>query len=150
MIEEFKIYIDRLKNGDVQKIEGNFSPELLDIEEDDIRFNAPVTVSAESYLADDHLILNISAATTFEMRCSICNEFTKKTLTVTNDYQTEAISEIRSAIYDFGIALREALLVELPQIVECNEGNCPMRKVFLRPNKGPETSGGNFPFSDLT
>jgi hypothetical protein len=149
MIEEFKIYIDRLKRGDVQKVEGNFAPDLLDLEEDEFQFNYPVKVRAEAYLADDHLVLNFSALTAFETPCAICSEFTKKQISVTNDYHTVPLSEIRAAVYDFGIALREALLVELPQVVECNNGDCPMRHELLKQDELKKKPNGNFPFSDL-
>lgn len=149
MTEDFKIYIDRLKGGLVQKIEGAFDPSFLEVDEEELQFDEPVAVRGEAYLTDDHLVIHLSAVALAEMPCSICNKMIKKTLTVGNFYHTEPLSEIRDAIYDFRLALREALLIEIPNTVECNQGNCASREMiapYLRREKRAETY---FPFADI-
>jgi hypothetical protein len=155
MMEDFKIYIDRLKDRHVQKIEEAFNPSFLEVDEEELQFDLPVTVRGEAYLTDDHLIIHLSAATMAEMPCSVCNKMIKTPLTVGNFYHAEPLSEIREAIYDFGEALREALLIELPRTIECNgsalgqQGTCPSRETlapYLREETRSETY---FPFADI-
>jgi uncharacterized metal-binding protein YceD (DUF177 family) len=149
MAEDFKIYIDRLRGGHVQKIEGAFNPSFLDVDEKELQFDQPVAVRGDAYLTDDHLVIHLSAATMAEMPCSVCNKMIKTPLTVGNFYHTEPLSEIRDAIYDFQLALREALLIELPHTVECNKGRCPSREIlapYMRGETRPETY---FPFADI-
>jgi hypothetical protein len=130
MSEEFKIYIDRLRGGKTQRIEGIFPSDLLDIEEDGIRFNHPVKVSAEVYLAEDHLVIGISASTVVEARCACCNEFGQHPLIAPPQTLTEPLSEIKGAIFDFGPTLRSALLLELPIRIECRTNHCPAKNLF--------------------
>jgi uncharacterized metal-binding protein YceD (DUF177 family) len=154
MTDEFKIYIERLKGGpkksEVQKIEGAFSSQFLDLEEPELQFLAPVKVKGEAYLTEDHLVIHLSASTCATMPCAICNEMAEAPLKVDHFYHTEPLVEIPSGIYDFRIPLREALLIELPRTIECNRGQCPSREnlaPFMRKEKSGEEI--NFPFSNL-
>ncbi len=149
MTEEFKIYIDRLKGGLVQKIEGAFHPSFLEVNEEELQFEQPVAVRGEAYLTDDHLILHLSAKTFAEMPCSVCNKMIQAPLAIANFYHTEPFTEIRDAVYNFGPALREALLIEIPRTVECNQGKCTSRETiepYMRPETRQETY---FPFADF-
>jgi uncharacterized metal-binding protein YceD (DUF177 family) len=151
IMEEFKIYIDRLKGGQTAQIEGSFDPSFLEIQEPELRFHTPVKVQGEAYLTDDHLVLHMTASTIAEMPCAICNEMIRTKLAIKDFYHTEGLSEIPSAVFDISAPLREALLIELPRTVECNEGHCPSREVlkpFMRPEKGPEKTD-YFPFSNI-
>jgi uncharacterized metal-binding protein YceD (DUF177 family) len=150
-VEEFKIYIDRLKGGGTVRLDGNFDPSFFEIQEPELQFHDPVALSGEAYLTDDHLVLHWTATTKAEMPCAICNEMTKTPLTTKNFYHTEPLSEIPSAIFDFSTLLREALLIELPGTTECNEGHCPSREIikpFLRPDKRLDKTE-YFPFSNM-
>jgi uncharacterized metal-binding protein YceD (DUF177 family) len=149
MTEDFKIYIDRLKDGHSQKIDGSFNPAFLDVDEEELQFDQPVIVKGEAYLTDDHLVIHLSAATMAEMPCSMCNKMIKTPLTVGNFYHTEPLEQIPDAIYDFGLALREALLIELPHTVECNKGNCESRATIVAYMRGEKRTETYFPFSDL-
>ena len=149
MTEDFKIYIDRLKGGQVQKIEGSFSPSFLEVDEEELQFDQPVIVKGEAYLTDDHLIIHLSAATMAEMPCSVCNKMIKTPLSVGNFYHTEPLTEIPDAIYDFGLALREALLIELPRTVECNNGKCAGRETIAPYLRGEKRTETYYPFSDI-
>jgi hypothetical protein len=130
MVDDFKIYLDRLKNGNSQKVEGIYSPNLIDAEDDELRFTKPVHVSAECYLAEDQLIISISAKTEIETPCSICNEWTTIPLSVEKYLVTEFLEEISGSTYPFEQALREALLLQVPYTAECNQGQCPARKTY--------------------
>jgi len=153
---ELKIFIDRLKDGQIEKFKLEVPCDFLGIQEDDLSFIAPVTLKGESYLASDHLILKLHVETKILMPCSICNEPTKLPIVIADFTQAEPIENIRSSVYDYTEALREEILLQVPQFTECNEGNCPQRdsmKKFLKAEKAPEAkqnpSPVHFPFSDL-
>lgn len=151
MDDSFKIWIDRLKNGQTQKIVESLPPSFLDVEEEELQFRAPVQVKGEAYLTEDELILHLNASTAAQMPCAICNKMIDTPLKIENFYHAQPISEIPDAIFDFREALREALLIELPQYIECGGGKCPERcmlKPYMRgENRKDKTT--YFPFSDL-
>ena len=151
MDDSFKIWIDRLKNGQTQKIAESLAPSFLDVQEEELQFRAPVQVKGEAYLTESELILHLNASTSAKMPCAICNKMIDIPLKIGNFYHAEPMSEIRDAIFDFRKALREALLIELPQYVECRGGNCPDRctlKPYMREeNRKDKTT--YFPFSGL-
>jgi len=150
MERSFEILIDRLKDGQTLKINEAFHPSFLEIEEKELSFDHPVAVKGEAYLTDRELILHLDAATKAQMPCSICNEKTFIKLEIKNFYHAQPIEEIPSAIYNFREILREALLIEVPPFVECNEGKCPVRATlapYLRAEKRKEET--YLPFSDL-
>lgn len=152
MIEDFRVYVDRLKDGGVQRIEGSFDPSFLEIDEAELHFEKPVAVKGEAYIADDHLVIHLSATTFAQMPCAICNEMFYHPLIVGNFYTTEPLSDIPSAIYDFGQALREALLIELPRTAECSNASCRSRESiapYLRSEKRSDDKTTYFPFADM-
>jgi uncharacterized metal-binding protein YceD (DUF177 family) len=151
MSESFKILIDRLKGGQTQKIEEVLSPEFLGPNELELLFASKVQIKGEAYLTDGHLILHLKASTQVSMPCAICNRMISAVLKVDNFYLTEPIEEIPSAVFDYSEALREALLIELPRTVECNQGNCTEREVlkpYLR-SEAPREKTTYFPFADI-
>ncbi len=152
MQEVFKIWIDRLGEGNVQKIDGSFDPAFLEIEEKDLQFHTPVQVIGEAYLADLHLVIHLKAQTKATMPCAICNQLVSTDLKVENFYHSEATAEIPNAIFDLSAPLREALLIELPHYFECNGGNCPERTnlaPYLRSGPKTDNKNINLPFADL-
>lgn len=151
MSDPFIILIDRLKGGQSQKIEGAFNPEFLGADEPDLRFTSKVTVKGEAYLTDGHLIVHLKASTKVAMPCAVCNQMIETELKVENFYHTEPVEEIRGAKFDYSEALREALLIELPRTVECNQGKCPERASmasYLRSEKRADKTT-YFPFADM-
>lgn len=152
MQEVFKIWIDRLGEGNVQKIEGSFDASFLEIDEKELKFPAPIQVTGEAYLADQHLVIHLKAKTTATMPCAICNQMIDSELKVENFYHSEALEEIPSAVFDFAEPLREALLIELPHYFECCGGNCPERAniaPYLRSTPKADDKKINLPFADL-
>lgn len=151
MEKSFKIYVDRLKNGNVEKILGSFDPDFFQIQEKDLQFSSPVELKGEIYLSEDHLILHLSGKTHFKMPCSICNQMIEAPLEIKNYYHTVPLSELPSAIYYFDEQLREAFLIELPKYLECSEGKCPSREEILpyMKRKAKTKDDVHFPFSDL-
>ena len=150
MEEKFTIWIDRLGEDKIQKINGSFSPIFLGIEENELEFRSPVQVQGKAYLADEELIIQLSASTKATLPCGICNKMTDCKLEITNFYHAQPIGEIKGGLFDFSEPLREALLLELPNYVECTEGNCPARATmtpYLRSQS--RNDGQTFPFADL-
>ncbi len=151
MLEALKVWLDRLGEGQVQKIEGSFDPSFLGIEEKELQFPAPVSVRGEVYLAEGHLVIHLNASTSARMPCAICNKMIDAEVKIDNFYHTEAIEEIRDATFDCSEPLREALLLELPHYVECHKGRCPQRAAlapYLRaPSKTDDKT--HFPFAGL-
>ena len=156
-MEKFKIYIDRLKNGHVEKFDETIAPTFLDIEEEELTFHEDVKVDGEVYLAEDHLVIHFSVETAANLPCSICNDPVHIPIIIQNAYSTIPLTDINSAIYDLSEEIRETTLLQVPLFAECNKGNCPEReriKSFLNPSSqtesNPEQSSVvHFPFADL-
>lgn len=151
MSNTFQIWIDRLKSGQSQLINESFTPDFLDVREEELQLNSRVNVAGEAYVTESELILRLKASTEALIPCAICNKMTPITLSVKEFYHAQPLEEIPSGIYDYGEPLREALLIELPKYVECNRGKCPDRVViapYLRSEKKVEENT-HFPFSNL-
>lgn len=151
MLEPFKIWIDRLTDGKSEKICAQVNPNFLEIEEKELQFSAPVQIEGKAYLADQELIIHLAASGVALMPCSICNEMTSICIRIENFYHAESLESIKGAVFDFSIPLREALLLELPNYVECNGGHCPQRNLitpYLKSEK-KSTPDVHFPFAKL-
>jgi len=155
MDDPFKIYVDRLRDGQVEKIQEVFSSDFLDVHEKELAFDAKVIVNGEAYLAEDALVLHLDLDAQATMPCSICNESTSVPIEVKGFYHLVPLDEIKSGVYDMQEALREAILLETPQFAECHGGACPQRDVigkYLRKEslqtKDVEDEGYR-PFADL-
>jgi uncharacterized metal-binding protein YceD (DUF177 family) len=146
----FEILIDRLRNGGTEKIDAAFEPTFLGIEEKELLFPQKVKVSGQTYIAEDHLILQLKTATQAKMPCKVCNRMIEIDLELDNFYHTQPLDEIPSGVFDYTEALREAILIELPPYVECNRGNCPERQT-LAPylNAKKQENKTYFPFADI-
>ncbi len=146
----FKIYIDRLSSEKTQLIKEEVSPSFLEIDEEDLRFLWPVFLDGDAYIAGDYLIISINVETFFEMPCRICNEKKKYPFHVQSCYITVALDKISQKIYDFSDQLRELILLEVPQFVECNNNHCPKREVIKPYLKKKLEKDKYLPFKDLT
>jgi uncharacterized metal-binding protein YceD (DUF177 family) len=147
-MESFKIYIDRLKAGHTERIEEEISSAFLDVHEKELSFPEPVKINGEAYLADDHLVIHLHMETKVKLPCSICNEPLTLPLVIDDFYHTEPTKELRSPVFDYTDALREAVLLQAPPFAECREGNCPEREninKYLKEASHPVT----YPFQDL-
>lgn len=151
MDEPFKIYIDRLRGGANQVIDAELDPSFLEVDEPDLSFPEPVQLNGDAYLTDEHLIIHLKALTRARRLCAICNQPTLIDVAAHNFYHTEMIQDIPSAVFDFREVLREALLIEIPLIVECNKGKCPER-ASIAPFMSSQERKENptyFPFTDI-
>lgn len=144
MEDEFKIYVDQLRDGDVEHISEAFSPAFLDISEKEVQFLQPVEVSGEAYLADDQLVLHLDIRTEVIVPCAICNEPVSLPLEIRNFYHMASSEEIKTGIYVYKEILREAILLETPSFAEC-EGKCPKRQEIQKYLKKEGASDGKLP-----
>jgi len=152
MSDPLKIILDRLKGDKKEILEGEYSFPLLEKEENSCRVEPKVWLKLEAYLASDVLILHFDAKVTVELPCNICNNPTSLKVKVENGYFTQPLEEIKDYIFDVKPAIRESLLLEIPQFIECSKGKCPEREEIASYLKEPESEKKeeeNFPFSDL-
>jgi hypothetical protein len=154
-MDQFKIYVNRLKEGQTHLHDETVSPEFLDIHEDALCFQESVRVTGSSYLADDHLITHLDVSAAAFIPCSICNGPVRIPIVIKNLYLSMPLSEIRGAVYNLCDEIRESILLQAPQFAECNEGNCPNRpylQKFLEKDmdekKKPASDSVHFPFSE--
>jgi hypothetical protein len=147
---EMMIYVDRLKEGKKEIFTEEFSTDFL--EDKDI-FEGTLSLSGETYVSGDHLILRIRAKTVAKLPCSICNEFIPVPIKVDISH-VEALEDIRS-VFNYGPLLREDIFLQLPKFTEC-QGKCPEREriqSFLKKPNATSSSdlstGAQFPFAGL-
>jgi uncharacterized metal-binding protein YceD (DUF177 family) len=132
MQETFKIYVHRLKDGNTEKLFETLSPDFLGVKEPELSFNVPVTIKGEASLADDALVLRLHIETEATMACSICNQDVQVKIVISNLCHTEEVSTIKGAVFDYQEVVREAILLEVPFIAECNSGDCPERATVAK------------------
>jgi len=124
MEDNFKIYVDRLRKGQEEKISFVADPGFLEVPGE---FVDEVQISGKAYLADEHLVLKLQLHTEATLPCSICNEPVKLSL-AEDFYQTVELAKIPHFVFNFEDLVRDALLLQVPQTVECGEGRCPHRE----------------------
>lgn len=137
MEEGLRIYVDRLRTQGVERIEESLAPDFLEVQEADLSFIEPVQLSGEAYLAQDELVVKVFATVTAQMVCAICNQPVALPLQA-EVLHMEPLVELKNGIFNMGPIVREALLLELPLVAECNQGQCPDRaeiEQYLRKKK---------------
>ncbi len=145
------LYIDRLRADGSEEIEVTLSPEFLDTGERELRFASPVHAELEAYLADETLVIRLSAEAEALIPCKICNNETSVPIVLSDLYTTVSFEEIHGGLYHCLPLLRELILLEVPAFVECNEGLCPSReeiKQYLK-KEGDRKAESQQPFKDL-
>jgi uncharacterized metal-binding protein YceD (DUF177 family) len=143
---ELKIYVDRLKDGHTEKIQEELFSDFLAITEEELSFPLPVNVKGDAYLAEDHLVLRLKATTKAKLPCCMCNEDFLFSIEI-DFYHTVALDELKNPVFDYSLALRESILLQVPPFAECNGGQCPERPAVSKYLKSAPHS--QFPFSDL-
>ena len=152
MDNTFSLFVDRLRGGKVEEIKEVFSPDFLGVHESDLVFDKEVKVKGEAYLTDDSLVMRVDITTEATMPCAICNEKAAVPIEVRGFYHIVPLKEIKGAVYNMQEALREAILLEIPQFAEC-EGKCPRREEIAKYMKDASAdtgmNGDTHPFADL-
>jgi uncharacterized metal-binding protein YceD (DUF177 family) len=152
MDDKFLLYIDRLKKGEKENLNLFLPPDIFEVVEDELSFQDPVEMHGEAYVSEPHLIIHFSAQTKVCMPCSVCNEKTKENLIVKNAYHTFDLQELTDATLSFIDIVRESLLLELPQFIECQNGHCPNRPLiepYLHNPEDEKKDDIHYPFSGL-
>lgn len=153
-VDYFRIYVDQLRDGKVEKIDRLFPAEVMEMEESELRFNKEIHVKGEAYQSEDSLILHLTIDAIGIIPCSICNEPVEAPISVKGLYHVVSIDEIKGHIYDMREVVRENVLLNTPSFTECNGGKCSERASlgkYLKSqdslNQEPEE--GQQPFKDL-
>lgn len=147
----FKIFIEQLRDGQTNEIQEILSPEFLGVHEEDLKFQKPVMIKGEAYLAGESLIIHLDVTATGIIPCLACNEPVEVEINLDNFYHMQPLNEIKGAVYIFKEILREAILLEFPAFAECNQGNCRKRAEIQKYLKNSEetTEEGYHPFANL-
>ena len=151
--DAFKIYIDRLSQGKVHHIDEKFPPEVIGIEEDELKFEEPVLVAGQAYVAEGEgeLVLHLSIRTEAMMPCSICNEMSPFEINLNDLYEIIPLEEIKGAVFDYSKVVREEVILKIPSSHECSRGKCPKRNEYTKyfKTEPSDTQEGYRPFADL-
>ena len=150
----FKIYVDRLKEGESEEIREELSSDFIEVSEQDLSFPDRVEIKGEAYLANDHLVLHLNIRTNALITCAICNQATTYPIAIADHYHSEPLNELENPVFEYRELIREAILLKVPPFLECQGGNCPERATvnkFLKKEdpRVTDSSKTNFPFEDL-
>lgn len=155
MDDAFKIYVDQLRDGHSEKIDETLDPSFIDLHDPDLTFQDPVRMTGEAYLADSDFVIRFDVDTVAVVPCAICNAMIKVPVQIRDAYIVAPRAEIKSGIFNFKELLREQIVLDAPQHVECGGGQCPHRKEiakFLKESsEDSDEKGDDYyrPFADL-
>ena len=127
MKKPFLIYIDGLKDGRKEPIKEEIPPAHLNIKEETLRFEKPISLEGEAYLTGKHLIVALQIQTESTLLCRICENWFPHPIVLQHFCHAEPLENISNGVYDYSKNVREELLVESPFYAEC-QNNCPRRK----------------------
>ncbi len=151
MQQKCTIYVDRLKDGQTSHIKEEFSPDFLQVEESSLSFPEQVAVEIKAYLSEDHLVLHINAEATSVSPCVICNQPATHQIKIQDHYHTEELSEI-PAVFNCLPIIRECILLEIKDYLECSGGTCPDRDSvasYMKKKSTTPSDDVNYPFANL-
>jgi uncharacterized metal-binding protein YceD (DUF177 family) len=155
MDDQFKIYVEQLRDGHIENIAEEFPPAIMDMNDKELAFHDKIVLRGQVYLAEETLVLHFNVTTSAILLCSVCNAPVKVPVEINGSYQTIPLEEIKGGVFNFKEILREAILLETPTFAEC-EGDCPRRKEIAKYLKKTEKTGpdgnddeGYHPFADI-
>lgn len=125
--DRFKIYIDQLHDGRIERIDEAFDSAFLDVKEPGLTFKGQVTVRGEAYIAGSELVLHLSLHAISVVPCIICNAPVDVDISLPAFYEAIPLAEIPHGIFFMQETLRQAIILECKTFAECN-GSCPHRK----------------------
>lgn len=154
MKEKLKIYIERLRDGKSEEISEVLAPSFMEVNEKEMRFEKPITLSGEAYVTDEWLILNITIEAEVTLFCSLCNDPFAFTIRIENMMHEEPLENIRDATFDLLPLVRETILLEIPFYPQCGITACKKRnelEPYLKKEGSEEESPPNrhMPFKDI-
>ncbi|MCH9620934.1 MAG: hypothetical protein S4CHLAM20_03430 [Chlamydiia bacterium] len=125
-MEEFELYIDRLKAGEYKEFSLKTSPELMQADDNEFSFNDDIHAQVSATIASDHLILNISIKTIVKNSCKICNDPISHDILIEQNHVPFLLTEAKGAIFSLRPYVREQIYLNIPKYSECG-GKCPER-----------------------
>lgn len=120
MNDSLKIYIDRLKDGHIEKIDESIDPCIIFADVTDIQFSGPIRISGDVYLADGEIIFLLDIHTQIVMPCSVCNENVAVNIDIIKVYNVLEMASVKGSVFDMRDMIREMVLLEVPTFVECH------------------------------
>lgn len=148
----FRIDIATLSEDESYTFNERVSSDFLEINDNELKFENQFPISGKAYLANDHLIIHVQASVKAYMPCSICNDEASFVINLNHHYLTKPISELEHNYFDFSDEFRQAILLEAPSFIECEDGACPKRKElkeFYKKTKPKTEEETYFPFENL-
>ena len=155
LTDDFKIFVDRLRQGNSAQIDEDYSPAFLDVDEKELGYQGKVHVKGEAYLAEQNLVFHLAIDAVARMPCLICNEPVDVPVHIGDFYHTEPLEAIKGGVFDMQEMLRENIILETPSFIECNDNQCKKReelqKYFKKKESGKEAEEdpGYQPFAHL-
>ncbi|MBI3211588.1 MAG: hypothetical protein HYZ47_02750, partial [Simkania negevensis] len=131
-----------------------FSSKWLDVDEPALKFKEEVKIEGHVSIVNEYLVIQLDIQAEALLPCSICNEWVTAPIQLKKFYHTEELSHIQRETFDFSVPLREAILLEVPTLVEC-KGKCPERehlKKYFKTDQGKIAGSEDltrFPFAHL-
>ncbi len=149
MKNRLEIYLEKMQNGGQEVINTSSSPSFMDVDEWSVQFESPISVRGRAYLTHDHLVLHLSAQTVSRIPCSICSEKVDVGVRVPEFCHAKKIGEIKGRVYNYSMLIREAILLETPTYVECDQ-KCFKREELNQYLCSPHAKDrAQFPFRNL-
>lgn len=127
MKEQLKIYLEQLKDGHSRSLDEEVDVDFLSVNEVALAFTGTVRVQGEVYLAGNELILHLDIGANCVIPCKICNKPVLHPIKLKGTYFTVSLDQIDGGIYNCQELIREAILLEVPLVVECESGRCQER-----------------------
>lgn len=155
MKEHVKVYVERIRDGEMESIEETLAPRFMDIHEQEMRFEDSVHIAGEAYVTDDWLIIQLAIQTKVHLICSVCNEPFVLDIDIPDMVHDEPLENIRDASFDLLPLVRESILLAVPFYPQCGITTCNRRheiEPFLKKEGDVEEAAeehGHNPFKDL-
>ncbi len=125
--DQFKIFVEQLRDGRVEKISENYESSFLDVKGPEFSFKGNVAADGEAYIAGEELVLHLSLKAVYTLPCKVCNAPVDMELYLPNVYEVVPLTEIPHGVFSMRELLRQVILLECKDFAECNGGSCPQR-----------------------
>ncbi len=119
--------LNQLEEGVETHFSFSLSTEELTSADCSFSYKSPLKIKGKHYKTNDFLIIYFSANLEALRPCKICNEETSLPIEINNHTIAQQIDEIREETFDIQDTIRSYTLGEIPDIIECNNGQCPER-----------------------
>ena len=136
-MEEPELYVDRLKGGEYKDFTFTISPDFMEADEKEARFQKNMEIAVSATLTSEHLIFDLSIETEGENFCKICNSPILHPISIQEKHIDVLLEEIKGGIYSLKPYIRASIDLNMPKYSEC-EGKCPEREALSKYLKNSE------------